>query len=199
MVTWFMHRWRRGGFSGLLGSIPRRIHRPARRLLGREPQEFEIAYHVVVDRFRPSVHEIGLVPETGRSRTLQKPLPPLTVRIGPCPPFLRGKVSPVLAHSDVRRGEGPQQVFVQQQSVGLSLDRLRDVRAEAEQGFESGQPADPHPQVNHDEVRIGGQIDGAPIDARGHARSSLPETMGEGARDSIGRLREGRLRIGQNV
>lgn len=39
--------------------------------------------------------------------------------------------------------------------------------------FESGEQVDPHAQVNHNEVRISGQIDDAPIDARWHGRTPL--------------------------
>lgn len=84
------------------------------------------------------------------------------------PAFQGSEVAPLLAHADVRRHERPQEVFVEKQTVRLLFDGPRDVRIETEEGFQSRQPVYSHAQINHHEVRIGGEIDGAPIDAGWH-------------------------------
>ena len=50
--------------------------------------------------------------------------------------------------------EREHEIFVQQQTVRLLLNRLRDLRTKAHQGLQPGQPVHPHSEINDHELRI---------------------------------------------
>ena len=58
-----------------------------------------------------------------------------------------------------------------QQAVRPSGTRLVDLRTEAEQCFDAGESAHAHPQIDDDELRIGGKIDGAQVNICFHGES----------------------------
>ena len=61
-----------------------------------------------------------------------------------------------------------QKIFVQQQTVRLVGNGLRNARAEAEQGLDAGEAIDPHPKIDHDQVGIARQVNRPPLNSSRH-------------------------------
>lgn len=64
------------------------------------------------------------------------------------------------------------QRLMQQQTIGLRIDRTRNRRAKTEHGFQSRQRVNTHAQINDHQVGVAREIDGAAIDLGFHLRSA---------------------------
>jgi hypothetical protein len=60
----------------------------------------------------------------------------------------------------VGREHAPDDVFVKEQAVGLRPNGRLDTGSEGTQCHQPTQGVDPHPQVDHDQLRIAGKVDG---------------------------------------
>jgi hypothetical protein len=54
---------------------------------------------------------------------------------------------------------------VEQEAVGVLLPGSLNLRADAEEIEQTAGPVDAHPEIDHDEIGIGAEIDGTAVDA----------------------------------
>src|SRR5215218_3232530 len=102
------------------------------------------------------------MPEGGPAATAQQLPPPATVRLGADPSLQRIEVPPVLADADVEWEQPEHKQLMEQQPVRPGLDRLLDLGAEPRQRPHAPQGLDLHPQQDHHQVGMPGEIDGLP-------------------------------------
>src|SRR5262245_52386978 len=126
---------------------------------------------------------ISLVPKSGAAGIVEKLFPPSAVRLGARPFHEGGHVAPVLAHADVHREKGIEQIFVAEQAVGFGSCGIGDLGAETEESLDSRQTIDSHAQINDDKFRVRGKIDGLAINLRRH-KSSHHEDAATGSKIS---------------
>src|SRR5581483_3171452 len=93
------------------------------------------------------------------------------MRLRAGPPQERIHVAPVLAHAGVHGKEREDKVLVAEQAIGPVFNGFRDPRAESDEGLQASDSIDPHAEVDHDEVRILAEVDGATVDGCGHRKT----------------------------
>src|SRR5260221_581253 len=165
----------------------------------REGGEADGHGQVVIDGFHAALVEVGFVPEAGTSRIAQEIFPPLAVGVGAGPFDERIGIAPVLAHADVYGKKGEEEKLVAQQAFGFGVSRLADLRAHAEEDFDSCQVIDAHSKVDDHKIGVGREIDGAAGDFYGgstHGGTSLGQFDGW-HRGFVWRRRWKRWRVGE--
>ena len=96
------------------------------------------------------------MPETSASGVAEELLPPDFVWLGAGPLFQRSEIAPIVPHAHV--AQRIEETLVQQQPVGTLIHRVRDLRSEAKEGADAGQRVHAHSQVDHDQIRISGEV-----------------------------------------
>src|ERR1700733_573511 len=157
-------------FAGAMGCAK---HGAASGCDGSEAHESDGLRHIVVDGFHAALHEIGLVPEAGAAGVAQEILPPFTMGLGARPGKKCFRIAPVLAHAGMHGKERENKVLVQQQAIRRGVDRVGDLRPEAEECLQTGEAIDAHTEIDDDEVGILRQIHGLTIDLHGHKQQTL--------------------------
>ena len=138
-------------------------HRAARRNNRGEAHESDWLLYVVVDGFHAAGQQVSFMPEAGAAGILEERFPPVTMRLRARPGQKRFHIAPVLANADVRGKHGEKKEFVHKKAIRVVGGRFRDLRAEAEEGFQPGEPVHAHPKINDDEIGIARKVDGAAI------------------------------------
>src|SRR5580692_5091409 len=128
---------------------------------------------IVINSFHAAAEQVSFVPETDSTRILQKLLPPFPVRIRARPTHQGLLIAPVLAYADMHREKGKDKIFVEEQSVGMSGSRGRDLRSESKQRLDSGNAIYAHAEVDDNQVGITRKINRSSLDAGRHKRKSI--------------------------